>query len=195
MTKLCFGGSFNPIHSGHLLVARAVAEARGFERVVLVPSAVPPHKAASAELADACHRLAMCQAVTRDDAFFEVEDLELRRTGPSYTLDTVRELKARGWANVAWLIGADMVAILPKWHRPAELMAEAELVIAQRPGSPIDWAGLPAMFRGLRDHVVRAPLLEISASEIRQRIRDGRPVRYSVPEAVERYIADHHLYI
>src|SRR5258707_1083244 len=113
LTKLCFGGSFNPDHIKNLLMARAFAETKGFKKVILIPSALPPHKAGSADLAAACHRLAMCQLVARDDPFFEVDDLELSRTGPSFTLDTVRELKTRGWANVSWLVGADMVQILP----------------------------------------------------------------------------------
>src|SRR5215212_5550265 len=102
MTMLCFGGSFNPLHVGHLLVARAVAEAGGFERVVLVPSGQPPHKPGAADLADAADRAAMCQAVAKGDAFFEVETFEVDRAEPSYTLDTVRELRRRGWDQVSW---------------------------------------------------------------------------------------------
>jgi len=194
MTKLCFGGSFNPVHAGHLLVARAVAEAAGFERVVLVPSASPPHKPAAADLADARHRAGMCQAVAACDPLFEVETLELDRSGPSYTIDTARELKRRGWTKVAWLIGADMVPLLPKWHKPHELLAEVELVIAHRPGHTIDWQNLPEPFRLLKRQVVPAPLIEISASTIRQRVAAGRSIRYLVPPEVEQYIADHRLY-
>lgn len=194
MTKLCFGGSFNPVHAGHLLVARAVAEASGFDRVVLIPSAQPPHKPEAADLADARHRLAMCQAVANRDPFFEVEALELERDGPSYTLETARELKRRGWPKVAWLIGADMVQILPKWHKPQELLAELELIIAQRPSYEIDWQSLPEPFRLLKRQVVRAPLIEISASDIRRRVVEGKSIRYLVPPEVERYITDHGLY-
>jgi nicotinate-nucleotide adenylyltransferase len=194
MTKLCFGGSFNPVHTGHLLVARAVAEAAGFDRVVLVPSAVPPHKSAAADLADARHRAAMCQAVSDRDPLFEVETLELERSEPSYTIDTARELKRRGWTKVAWLIGADMVPILPKWHLPHELIAEVELVIAERPGHAIEWQNLPEPFRLLKRQVVSAPLIQISASAIRQRVAAGKPIRYLVPPEVEQYILDHRLY-
>lgn len=194
MTKLWFGGSFNPIHLGHLLVARAVAESRGFQRVVLVPSAQPPHKPATADLATATHRLNMCQAVARCDALFEVEPLELARAGPSYTIDTVRELRRGDQGPISWLIGADMVQILPQWHRATELLTEVDFVIARRPGYEIDWPSLPAAFQTLRANVVTAPLLEISASDIRNRTRAGRPIRYLVPPEVEKYIADHHVY-
>ena len=194
MTKLCFGGSFNPIHVGHLVVARAVAEAKGFHRVVLVPSGRPPHKAEAADLADGCHRLKMCHLVSQSDTLFEVESLELERNGPSFTLDTVRALKSRGWGEVVWLIGADMVAALPQWHRPGELLNEARLLIARRPGEEIDWNLLPAEFRVLEKQVVDAPLLDISASGIRRRVREGKSVRYLVSPEVERYIFDQRLY-
>lgn len=194
MTKLWFGGSFNPIHAGHLLVARAVAEAGGFDRVVLVPSAQPPHKPETADLADARHRLGMCQAVTRHDPLFEVDDRELRRHGPSYTIDTVRALKQGGAGSVSWLIGADMLQILPQWHRAEELLAEVNFVIAQRPGYAADWSALPQPFQSLRSKVVPAPLLEISASDIRRRLKEGRSIRYLVPPEVERYILSHKLY-
>jgi len=194
MTKLCFGGSFNPLHIGHLATARAVAEAGGFQKVVLIPSARPPHKPETAELAEPCHRLAMCQVVSRCDPFFEVEDIELSREGPSFTIDTVQTLKQRGWREIAWLIGADMVPLLPTWHRPTELLRDVKFLIAQRPGHVIDWASLPPAFRALQTNVVRAPLLDISASEIRQRVREGKSVRYFVPDEIDRYIKEHRLY-
>jgi nicotinate-nucleotide adenylyltransferase len=194
MTKLCFGGSFNPIHVGHLLVARTIAEAKGFTGVLLIPSAQPPHKPGSVDLAAPAHRLAMCQLVTRSDPFFETDALELGRAGPSYTLETALEFKQRGWNEVHWLIGADMVQILPKWHRFDELLRQVTFWIAQRPGYEIDWQNLPPAVQALRANVVRAPMLEISATEIRQRARDGRSLRYLVPPEVERYIFEQHLY-
>ena len=194
MTQLCFGGSFNPLHIGHLLVARSVAESRNFQQVLLIPSAQPPHKAITYELAKSCHRLGMCQAVSHADPLFEVEPIELARTGPSYTIDTAREFARRGWGRVSWLIGADMLRILPKWHKPDELLREVDFVIARRPGSVIDWDALPAKFRVLRANVVDAPLIDISATEIRQRVRAGRPIRYLVPAEVEQYIRENHLY-
>jgi nicotinate-nucleotide adenylyltransferase len=194
MTKLCFGGSFNPLHVGHLLVARAIAEARNADQVVLIPSAQPPHKAVSADLAEAQHRLGMCQAVSQADPFFKTEPLELERAGPSYTIDTTRELTRRGWGRISWLIGADMLQILPKWHLPDDLLREVDFVIARRPGTPIDWPTLPPQFRSLSANVVDAPLIDVSATQIRQRVRDGKSIRYLVPPEVEAYIRKHHLY-
>lgn len=194
MRKLCFGGSFNPIHHGHLICARAVAEARGFERVVLIPSALPPHKLEANELAPPGDRLEMCRRAVEGDGLFEVSGVELERAGPSYTIDTVRELRRRGWGEVAWLIGADMVANLPMWREPLQLMREAELVVMGRPGWAFDWDRLPEAYRGLAGRVVEAPLVEISATEIRRRVGEGRSVRYLTPGGVERYIRERGLY-
>ncbi len=194
MTRLCFGGSFNPIHVGHLLVARAVAEAGGLEGVLLIPSAQPPHKPNSADLAAASERLQLCQTVSATDRFFETSDIEIARTGPSYTIETVRELKKRSHGAVHWLIGADMLQILPKWHLAEQLLAEATFWIARRPGYEIDWPALPEKFQVLRQNVVTAPLIEISATSIRERLREGRSIRYLVPESVEHQILARRLY-
>ena len=193
--RLLFGGSFNPIHFGHLICARAAAEALGYERVILVPSAQPPHKPGAADLAATQDRLAMIQLAIGDSELFEINDLELKRKGPSYTIDSVRELKAGGWGKIDWLIGADMVQILPQWHKPEELLREVNFVLLGRPGWQIDWSKLPEMYRHLKANVVQAPLIQISASEIRQRIRQGLSVEYMTPDPVVKYIAEHRLYI
>ncbi len=133
LKKLCFGGSFNPPHHGHLICARAVAEAAGFHRVVLIPSARPPHKSGDA-IASAADRLAMCRAAIADDPLFEVNDLELSRDGPSYTVDTARGLLASGWSDVSWLIGGDSVANLPTWHEADALLNLIQFVVMARPG-------------------------------------------------------------
>ena len=194
MRKLCFGGSFNPVHHAHLLCARTVAEARRFERIVLIPSALPPHKLQATELASPRDRLEMCRLAVAGDSFFEVSDIELSRSGPSYTVDTALELRRQGWGHVAWLIGADMVPILPKWHRPMDLLREVELVVMARPGWTMDWDALPEPFRSLREHVVEAPLMDISATMIRRRVAAGRSIRYLTPDAVCDYIDQHGLY-
>src|SRR5687767_13162667 len=108
MRTLCFGGSFNPVHHAHLVCARAVAEARGFERVFLIPSALPPHKLGQTDLALPSQRFEMCRLAIAGDALFDVSAIELRRDGPSYAIHTALEFKRQGWAHVAWLIGADM---------------------------------------------------------------------------------------
>ena len=194
MRKLCFGGSFNPIHHAHLVCARAVAEAKGFEQVVLVPSALPPHKLQAAGLASPLHRLEMCRLAVAGDPFFDVSDVELTRDGPSYTVDTAAELRRRGWDHVAWLIGADMVPILPKWHRPMDLLREVELVVMARPGWTFDWDALPEPYRPLRQQVVEAPLMDLSATMLRRRVAAGRSIRFLTPDAVCEYVESHGLY-
>lgn len=194
MARLFYGGSFNPIHIGHLICARAVAEARGFQNIVLVPCAQPPHKPDIADLAPASDRLAMIQLAIQDQPLFSVDDLELRRGGPSYTLDTIHQLKRRGEREVHWLIGADMLNMLPDWHGADELIREARLVVVARPGWQFDWQNLPPDYRSLQMNVVEAPLIDISASQLRHRLVQGLAIRWLTPLSVERYIHTNGLY-
>ncbi len=196
MRFLCFGGSFNPIHHGHLVCARAVAESLGFARIILIPAGHPPHKPTGAEFAEPHHRLAMCKLATdMDPDMFEVDDMEVRRPPPSYTIDTVRQLRQmRNIERVHWLIGADMLMYLPKWRDPELLMREAQFVVVRRPGTEIDWNQLPQTYLALRYHVVDAPLLEISSTDIRRRAAMGKSLEYLVPSSVARYIREHGLY-
>ena len=201
MRRLCFGGSFNPIHHGHLITARAAAEACGYDRVVLIPSAVPPHKTDAKTLAAPPHRLEMCRLAVENDPFFEVDDLELTRPGPSYTLDTAREFRRRGWDRVDWLIGADMVPGLPKWHRPLELLKEVTFVVMRRPGYEVDWTALSRAREELPGQKIDPPLavmdvpqVDISATMLRNRVAAGRSIRYLTPAPVVEYIAGHNLY-
>jgi nicotinate-nucleotide adenylyltransferase len=191
--RLCYGGSFNPIHHGHLICSRAVAEAAGYEQVVLVPSAQPPHKLKNADVAAAEHRLRMCElAIT--GLGWAVDDLELRRTGPSYTIDTARALKGQGWNEVHWLIGADTLPQLPTWHDASSLLAEVTFIIMARPGWMIDWANLPDVLQHLRSNVIQAPQIDISATTLRQRVRQGQSIQYLTPQPVCDYIEAEKLY-
>jgi nicotinate-nucleotide adenylyltransferase len=197
---LCLGGSFNPIHHGHLICARTVAEIAGFGNVLLIPSANPPHKPGSPDMADAAHRLKMCRLAiqTKQPASgvqFDVSDIELERSDrPSYTIETVREFKRRGWPSVHWLIGADMLNFLPNWHEAAALLREVDFVVMARPGVPIDWKTLPGELSFLQKNVVPAPLIDISSSEIRRRLRVGLNIQYLTPPEVVDYITEHKLY-
>ncbi len=194
MAVLCFGGSFNPIHHGHLICARAAAETLGIDRVKLIPSAQPPHKPDQSQLAPARHRLAMVKHAIENDPLFEVDDLELTRSGPSYTYDTLLALRSRGLADIHWLIGADMLAIFPQWHRAADLLKLAAFDILARPGWQFDFAALPPTFRSLADRVIDAPLIDLSATDLRRRTADGRSIRYATPDPVITYINAHRLY-
>lgn len=194
MAILCFGGSFNPIHHGHLICARTVAERLGFTGVKLIPSGKPPHKSGDDEMAMGVHRLSMCRLAVASDPFFEVDDLEIRRGGASYTLETVLALKRMGQTDVHWLVGADLLPGLPDWHQPLALMAEATLHVMARPGSVIDFRALPEPFQKLSQNVVQGPQLDISATQIRARCAAGLSIKYLVPSIVENYILANELY-
>lgn len=197
--RLCFGGSFNPIHNAHLLCSRAAAIKENFGTVVLIPSAQPPHKRNATDLASPADRLAMTQLAGEfagDETIrFEVSDIELRRQTPSYTIDTARELRELGWPRITWLIGADQLNALSTWHKADELLDEVDFLILARPGVPLNWNGLPDRFRTkLQSRVVEAPLMEITATEIRRRVRAGESIDDLVPPPVARYIESHAQY-
>jgi nicotinate-nucleotide adenylyltransferase len=193
MTTLCFGGSFNPIHHGHLIVARAAAETIGANRILLIPSAQSPHKTA-VDLATAPQRLAMARLAIAGSDLFDCDDLEIVRGGRSFTIETARALRQRGWSEVRWLIGADMVPTLPNWREPAALLREVQFVIADRPGHSIDWRTVPAELVALEHNVVSAPRIDISSTQIRDRVAAGRRIDYLTPPAVVRYIDEQNLY-
>jgi nicotinate-nucleotide adenylyltransferase len=194
MNSLCLGGSFNPVHFGHLICARHAAEQLGFDSVTLIPSAQPPHKTAAPDLAPVKDRVALCKLAVEGYNYFKVDDLETHRAGPSYTIDTARELRHRGWPRVSWIIGADMVAGLPRWHKAEALLREVEFVILARPGWCFKWDDLPMAYQGLRSRVVVAPMIEISATMIRQRVADGLSIDCLTPDAVVRHICATGLY-
>lgn len=191
---LFFGGSFNPIHHGHMIGARAVAETRGYGRVMLIPTGQPPHKPVYEDLAPAADRLEMCRMATFRSTLFEVDSSELDRNGPSYTIDTIRALFASGQGKVDWLIGADMLLYLPKWHKAMELIQEVNFIVMARPGWSVDWQALPEPYRVLRGNVVEAPMIDIRATDIRQRVAAGRGIEYLTPPSVCDYIRAHGLY-
>jgi nicotinate-nucleotide adenylyltransferase len=193
MPTLCFGGSFNPIHNGHLRCAAAVAKKANYDRVLLIPSGQPPHKSAVG-LASAADRLAMCRLAAQGNPLFEVSDIETRKPTLSYTIDTARELRRDGWSRVDWLIGADMLLYLPQWHCAEALLDEVHFVVMSRPGWTIDWNRLPAPFRHLADHVIEAPLVDVSATDIRNRVANAQPIDELVPPAVARFIVERGLY-
>jgi nicotinate-nucleotide adenylyltransferase len=194
MRPLWFGGSFNPIHFGHLICARAVAETAGFDRVILVPNRQPPHKSGDMSLAGAEDRLEMCRLAIDDESLFEVDDLELNRPGPSYTIDTARQLRSRGWSEISWLVGADMAISLPGWHQSDQLLAEVNFILMARPGSLIDWNILPGQMQRFRSNVVATPQLDISSTALRDRLSRGKSIRYLTPDAVVDYIQRKKLY-
>jgi nicotinate-nucleotide adenylyltransferase len=194
MLKLCLGGTFNPIHHGHLICARAVAEALGYDQVVLIPTHITPQKLLESRSPSAEDRLAMCRLAAAETQGVEVDDREIRRPGPSYTIDTVRELRRAGWETVSWLLGADQVSRLPTWRQPLDLLREAHLIVMTRPGWVLDLSELPAEYGILIERVVPAPSVEISSTDIRRRVAEGKPIEFLTTPGVCRYIKEKGLY-
>lgn len=196
-----FGGSFDPVHHGHLIAARAVAEQLRLSRVVLIPASTPPHKR-EARLSPPQHRVAMLRLAIEGDPLFDVDECELHRPGPSYTIETVRTIQAtwgRG-AELFWIVGADALGELASWHRIAELVDLIPLVFAARPGvSEPDLGRLTELIgeercRTLLNARCPTPAIEISASAIRARAARGLPIRYLTPPQVAEYIQQNGLY-
>jgi nicotinate-nucleotide adenylyltransferase len=192
-----FGGTFDPIHVGHLAVAEAARDALGLQQVLFVPAARQPFKV-DRQVASAGQRLAMVFLATQDNPAFLPCNLEIQRSGPSYTVDTLQRLHvAFPTSELLFLIGADAITSFPHWRSAATILQLARLGILARPGSSVDLAALEQRLPGIseRSRVVTGPQLAISSSDIRERIAAGLPLRYLVPEAVRRYIARQGLYL
>ncbi|MFQ6048834.1 MAG: nicotinate-nucleotide adenylyltransferase [Phycisphaerae bacterium] len=196
-----FGGTFNPIHVGHLIVARAAAEQLHLTKMIFVPSARPPHKPAEA-LPEPQQRLQMVRLAIAGQELFEASDCELRRGGPSYTIETVAHFRQRfgPQAELFWLIGADSLTELASWHRIEALVEACQIATARRSGwdapdlSPLRRRLSNKQIQRLEAAILSTPRIDISASQIRQRIRQGLSIRWLVPEPVEQYIVQHRLY-
>ena len=183
-----FGGSFDPVHHGHLIVARAVAERLGLEGVRFVPAREQPFKAGR-HAASPQARAAMLELAVAGEAGLAVDRIELDRPGPSFTVDTLRALRSREpGRDFALCVGADAARDLADWREAAALPGLATLVVFARPGAPVP-GRLPT-----GTQVVEAPQLDISATDVRARVREGRSIRFLVPEPVAAYIAAHRLY-
>jgi len=179
-----YGGTFDPVHHAHLILARDALETLGVDEVIFVPAAISPLKKA-APIANSESRLAMVRAAVKGESRFSVEDCELRRPPPSYTIDTVEELRGRNSdAAIYCLVGEDNVARLTKWHRFAELEKMVHFIVLDRTGQP------PS-----HSYPVIERKIDIAATEIRKRVASGRSIRYLVPPAVEEIIRREKLYL
>ncbi len=190
-----FGGSFDPIHYGHLAVAEAVRVDFALDQVLFVPAAQQPLKAS--HHTSAADRRAMVAAAIADNPNFVLCELELERAGPSYTVDTLLSLhQLEPTAQFWFVLGADALSSLPRWHLIEQLAQLTRFLVVQRPGASIDVAAATAGVAALhgRIDVCAAPALDISATELRQRVEQGRSVRYLLPDPVHAYIVTHHLY-
>lgn len=183
-----FGGSFDPVHHGHLIVGQVAAEQLQLDALRFVPAREQPFKRGKHRSTPE-HRAAMLSLATAGRPGFEVELSELQRPGPSYTVDTLREFgQQEPTAEFILLLGADAAAELPAWREADQIPKLARIAVFARPGSPVpDHPWVSA--------VVEAPAIDISATEIRERVARGQSVRYWVPDAVAEYIETHRLYL
>jgi nicotinate-nucleotide adenylyltransferase len=188
VTSLVLGGTFNPVHCGHLFLALDARQSLGYDEVILVPALVPVHKDPSPVTA-AEHRLAMLELAVQGLEGVRVDDLEVRRGGPSYSIDTVRELVSRRRIDglPGFLLGDDLLAGFAAWKEPDALAREADLIVVRRsPGA------LPSF--PWRHRLFTNTILPISSSEVRRRAAEGRTIRFLVPDGVAAYIEAHRLY-
>lgn len=194
------GGTFDPIHLGHLLLAVHSCEELDLDRVIFIPARMPPHK--GQPIVSAEKRLQMVRLAAGNDERFLVCDCELNRTAPSYTIDTVKELQQSlgSETQLFWLIGSDMLEDLPTWHRVNELVEMIDIVVVTRAGQPpTDFAVLrPSLaieqINRIQGHAIEVPLIGVSSTMVRERIAQGLSLRYFVPESVEKYITENKLY-
>lgn len=183
-----FGGTFDPPHLGHLIAAEKVREKFALEKILFVPAAIPPHKQQQ-PVSDATHRLAMTMLATQDNASFEASDVEIHREGPSYTVDTLTEL-SDGRSELYLIIGTDQLGSLRSWHRFTELFRLSKVVVVARSQSltQVDAEIVSKV------ELLPMPLIDISSTGIRRRVKARESIRYLVPENVREYIEREGLY-
>jgi nicotinate-nucleotide adenylyltransferase len=190
MKAALFGGTFDPVHWGHLLLAESARTHFHLDRVLFLPSGIPPHKAAPA--ASAAQRLRMLRSAIASNPFFEVDDWEIRQKRVVYSYETVAYFRQR-WPRqtLYFIVGADMLKTLGEWKRSDILLKECVFLAADRPG--FSWASVPAALRR-KVHRLEWPQVPLASHEVRAQVRRGRSIRYQVPDSVERYIRSHRLY-
>ena len=192
-----FGGAFNPIHLGHLQLAGAFAESLSLDRIIFIPTAIPPHKTAR-YLAPAQDRLKMLSLVTAENPRYEVTDMEFRREGKSYSYDTICELKECYPEDTFYLlIGSDQFFYFPKWYKAEEILRLVTVCTAAREdGEYQRLLAFRAQYDYMKDTVVENfNVFPVSSSEIRDRVKNGRSLCGLVPTAVENYIKENKLYV
>jgi nicotinate-nucleotide adenylyltransferase len=191
------GGTFDPVHIGHLILAEEARDQLGLAVVHFVPAGDPPHKR-DRRLAPVEDRLGMIELAIAGNSAFRASRVDADRPGPHYTIDMVRIFQSQlpPGGELYFLMGYDSLAELPTWHRPAELVAACHLVALTRYNVPLDWPYLEAALPGIRQRVtlLDMPELEIASHQIQQRVRAGRSIRYLAPEEVCRYIEEKRLY-
>ena len=192
-----YGGTFDPPHLGHLILAETAADSLELARVLFVPAADPPHKSAAQVRASAAHRLAMVELAIAGNPRFGLSRVDIDRAGPHYSVDMLRLLGAQfPQAELVFLIGVDSLRDLPTWSRPQELLRLATLGVMRRPFVEVDLAALEAQLPGVSERIawIDAPLIDIAARDLARRVACSYSIRYQVTENVRAYIARHKLY-
>ena len=191
------GGTFDPPHIGHLVIAAEALEKLQLERVSFVPAQQPPHKLGE-PVTPFADRVAMLELALNQNPHFALSLLEANRPGPSYTVDTLRELRRNSppTTELFFIMGLDSLATLPTWHRPHELIELCQIAVLSRPGYSVDLDVLEANIPGLRSRlvIIPSPELDISSTELQARVAAGHSIEYMVPKGVARYISEHRLY-
>ena len=192
------GGTFDPPHIGHLWLATLAMDGMHLDRVLFMPAAQPPHKAGQA-VSRATDRLLMTRLAIAGEPRFELCPIEMERPGPSYTIDSVDELERLypGDTTIYLVMAADSLAQIDTWREPDRLLERIEWIIGPRPGDPLpDREALAARFgaRASRIHLLDGPSLDVSSRTLRQRVAEGRPIRYLVPRSVEELVTERGLY-
>lgn len=192
-----YGGTFDPIHHGHLVAAAEVHAALRLDRLVFMPAGVPPHKRDLA-ISAATDRLQMVERAIAGRSQFACSTLDLAPDRPSYTADLLAQLRDRWGAahELFFVMGEDSLRDFPRWHAPERIAALAQLAVVTRPNVAVDLAAILSAVPALegRVHLIAIPQLDIASHDLRERVAAGRPIAYQVPEAVERYIHDTGLY-
>jgi nicotinate-nucleotide adenylyltransferase len=192
-----FGGTFDPIHIGHLILAEEAWFQLKLDRIYIVPAGNPPHKQ-DRRLSPVEDRVRMAELATEDIDYIKVSRIDADRPGPHYTADMVRLVRERvgNGIEVYFLMGLDSLRDLPTWSEAAWLVENCRLVALNRHDVDLDWAALDAALPGLSERVIilDMPELEIASHKIQQRVRTGQPIRHQAPRAVEEYIYEHALY-
>lgn len=196
-----FGGTFDPVHIGHTIVAGASAEHIGADRIIFIPAKLSPLKGSLPKASD-IDRFRMISLAIAGEDFFEVSDCELKRSAPSYTLDTVRQFQSQygGETSVYWLIGADSIDELTHWHEIVELIDECTLAAMYRAGcDPPDFEKYESLWgrrriEKLRQNIIPTPLVDISSTKVRSKLAAGQDVTQMLHPAVLNYIREHGLY-
>ena len=191
------GGTFDPIHLGHLAMAESVREIFELDEILFIPSARPPHKTEK-NITPEVHRLMMTYLATQSNEKFQVSPMEILRDGLSYTLDTMNQLEKKFGTNAElfFIIGADSMLDLPNWHKAKELVARVHFIATTRPGVEINLEEVKNFFGEdtKNIHQVATAGLDISSTDIRERVKNNKSIKYLVPESVEEYILKENLY-